>query len=94
MAAVIARMGVINGAIIMAPMTVAVESEMMPPEAIMTDRINRTENRTRYGRCHSPSKNSLLSNSGKFSVVKRLALKILDRTSKPFILFILLLFCA
>ena len=63
-AAVVARIGVIKGAMIIAPMTVAVESSITPFAAITVDRKSSTVNRTRYRRRRSPSKKSLLSSSG------------------------------
>jgi hypothetical protein len=49
-AAAVAIIAVIKGAMSMAPMTVAVESAMMPPLAMMVARKRRTVKRTRYGR--------------------------------------------
>ena len=48
MASAPAMMGVMSGATIMAPMTVAVESARMPPVAMITESTSRTANR-RYG---------------------------------------------
>jgi hypothetical protein len=68
-AAVVANIGVVNGATIIAPITVAVELATIPPEAMIADRKIRTANRTRYGLRRAPSKNNFFSRSGRFSVV-------------------------
>ena len=49
-------MGVISGATIMAPMTVAVESARMPPVAMTMDSTSSTAKRTYGSRVPSRSK--------------------------------------
>jgi hypothetical protein len=66
-AAVVARIGLINGAMIMAPMTVAVESLRTPKVAMTVERNNKTTKRTRYACLCAPSKNSFFSSSGRLS---------------------------
>jgi transposase len=80
-AAVVARIGVINGAMIIAPMTVAVESLRTPKVAMIVERKRSTTKRTRYACRRSLSKNSLFSSSGKLSVVKLLSFKIARKPS-------------
>ena len=46
MPSAVAMMGVIRGATIIAPMTVAVESPSTPPVAMITDSTSRIANRT------------------------------------------------
>ena len=72
-AAAAAMIGVISGATIIAPMTVAVESPMTPAVAMIVDRTSSMPNCSRYGRRRSPSKNSLPSNHGTISGVNRFA---------------------
>ena len=56
MASAVAMMGVMRGATIMAPMTVAVESPSTPPVAMSTDSTSRTAKRMYASRPGSRSK--------------------------------------
>jgi hypothetical protein len=56
MARALAMIGVMSGATIMAPMTVAVESARTPPVAITTERTRSTANHTYGSRVPSASK--------------------------------------
>jgi hypothetical protein len=64
---------------IIAPMTVAVESSITPFAAMTAERKSKTVKRTRYRRDRSPSKKSLLSSSGISAGVYRLSLRMADR---------------
>lgn len=55
-ASIVPRMGVISGATIMAPMTVAVESPTTPAAAMIDARISRIQNRDNFRRNSAPSK--------------------------------------
>jgi hypothetical protein len=55
---IVPRIGVISGATIMAPITVAVESTTIPAEAITAARTSSTQNRLSLAAASSPSKSS------------------------------------
>jgi hypothetical protein len=55
---IVPRIGVIKGATIMAPITVAVESAATPAAAIMDARVIRIQNRLNRCRTSVPSKNT------------------------------------
>ena len=57
-ASMVPWIGIISGATIMAPMTVAVESATTPAEAMMEARTRRIQNRLNRWRTSGPSKNT------------------------------------
>lgn len=73
-ASMVPRIGVMSGATIMAPMTVAVESPPTPADAMIDSRVSRIHNRLSRRPRSGPSKNTELrmwsrSLSAKFGIV-------------------------